>query len=109
MDYSVYALAESGSGFFAGGAFSTAGGKMSAYIAKWAPLAFRASSVIVSNGTFQALLTGPDTNRVIVEGTSTFADWTPVTTNALPPGGAWQVSLPTGTNSYQFYRARLAP
>jgi hypothetical protein len=105
----VYALAVSGNDLYAGGDFSTAGGKVSAYIAKWAPLAFRANSTTVSNGTFQALLTGPDKNSVVVDRTTTFNDWTPVATNTLPPGGAWPLSLPIGTNIHQSYRARLAP
>jgi len=107
MNYPVYALAGCGSGFYAGGMFTAAGGKVSAYTAKWAPLSFRADTVGISNGTFQALLTGPDTNSVVVDGTANFTNWTPVATNLLPPGGAWQLSLPTGTNLHQFYRARL--
>jgi hypothetical protein len=94
---------------YVGGDFTTAGGKVSANIAKWAPLAFRPNSATVSNGIFQALLTGPDTNSVVVDLTADFTDWTPVVTNTLPPGGAWQFSIPIGTNVHQIYRARLGP
>jgi hypothetical protein len=110
MNYSaVYVLAGAGSGLYAGGAFTTAGGKMSAYVAKWAPLAFGGNSVTITNGALQALLTGPDTNSVVVDGTTTFSNWTPVATNILPRGGALQLSLPISTNPHQFYRARLGP
>ena len=106
---SVSALAVSGNDVYAGGSFTTAGGKVSAYIAKFAPLAFRANSVTVSNGAFQALLTGPDTNSVVVDSTSDLTSWTPVVTNILPLGGAWSFAIPIGTNLHQFYRARLGP
>jgi hypothetical protein len=109
MNNNVYALAVSGSDIYAGGSFTTAGGRVSAFVAKWAPLAFQPNSVTISNGTFQALLTGPDTNSVVVDSAATLADWTPVATNTLPPGGAWPLSLPIGTNSHQSYRARLGP
>jgi len=109
MNSSVYALAASDSGFFAGGAFTTAGGKVSTYVAKWASLAFRSETITISNGTFHALLTGPDPNSVIVDGTSTFANWTPLITNTLRPSGTWQFSVPVSTNSHQFYRVRLRP
>jgi hypothetical protein len=109
MDYSVYALAGAGSGLYAGGVFSTAGGKPSAYIAKWAPLAFRTESVAVSNGMFHALVTGPDSNSVVVDGTPDFTNWIAVATNILPLGGEWSLSLPIGTNQNQLYRARLGP
>ena len=106
---SVYALAVSGNDLYAGGLFMIVGGKVSGYVGKWAPLAFRADSVTVSDGVFQALLTGPDTNTVVVDVTATFTNWTPVATNILPPGGAWQLSFPIGTNDLQFYRARFGP
>jgi hypothetical protein len=109
MSFTAQALAVSGSDIYAGGEFTMAGGKVSAYVAKWAPLVFRASSVTVSNGTFQAMLTGPDTNNVVVDSTATFTNWTPVATNILPRGGSWQLAFPIGTNMHQFYRARLAP
>ena len=44
-----------------------------------------------------------------LDGTTNFADWTPVVTNTLPAGGAWQLLLPAGTNPHLFYRARLEP
>ena len=94
---------------YVGGSFKTAGGKVSAYVTKWAPLAFREDNVMVTNGTFQARLTGPDTNSVVVEGTANFTNWTSVVTNTLPYGGALQLTMPIGTNSHQFYRARLVP
>jgi len=108
-DSFVFALEPSGNDVYAGGWLRRAGGKGSSYVAKWAPLGFRKDSVAVSGGKFQALLTGPDKNSVVVDRTTTFNDWTPVATNTLPPGGAWPLSLPIGTNIHQAYRARLLP
>jgi len=109
VDPRVVALLVSGDDLYAGGGFTTAGGKVSAHVAKWAPLAFRANGVSVSNGHFQALLTGPDTNSVVVDSSADLNNWTPVVTNTLPPGGAWPISIPIGTNVHQIYRARLGP
>ena len=82
---------------------------MSGYVAKWAPLVFRADSVIVSNDTFQVQLTGPDNTSVVVDRTACFTNWIPMATNTLPPGGTRLMSFPTDTNVQQFFRARLGP
>jgi hypothetical protein len=65
-------------------------------------------SVAVSNGFFQALVTGPANTTVIIETSTTLTNWTPVATNTLPEGG-WPVSFPIGPNDRGFYRARLGP
>jgi hypothetical protein len=54
-------------------------------------------------------LSGPDTNSVVADCTVTFANWTSVATNTLPPGGKWWFSVPLGAEPHQFYRARLGP
>jgi len=66
------------------------------------------ASLTVSNGTFQAWLSGPESNSVVVECSGTFTNWTPVATNTLPTGG-WQLSFPLDPNTNQFYRARFGP
>ncbi|MCL4790405.1 MAG: hypothetical protein KJ070_27085 [Verrucomicrobia bacterium] len=108
-DY-VSAIEVAGSDLYVGGEFTIAGGKVSAYLAKWSVplLMFLSNSISVSNGTFQAVLTGPVSNSVVVDGSTTFNDWTPLATNTLPAGG-WPLSFPTGNNTQQFYRARFAP
>jgi PKD repeat protein len=69
---------------------------------------FPPQSLSVSNGLFQFLLTGPENATVILERSTTLTNWTAIATNTLPLGG-WPLSLPTGTNARQFYRARLGP
>jgi hypothetical protein len=92
---------------YAGGLFTTAGGRVSAFVAKWVlPLVFDPNRVAVSNGTFRTLLSGPESNRVVVDGSATLSNWTPVVTNTLPVGGC-PLSFPLGTNAQQFYRARF--
>ena len=108
----VGALAVSGSDLYAGGGFTTAGATVSGYVAKallnGPSLLFNSSSVTVSNGTFLALLSGPEFNSVVVDCSATFTNWTPVATNILPVS-AWQLTFPIGTNARQFYRARFGP
>jgi hypothetical protein len=107
----VYGLATVGSNLYAGGLFTTAGGKASAYVARAiipVPLAFKPGSVAVSNGLFQALLSGPADASVIVDASADPPHWTPVATNNLPPGG-WLLSLPMDAQEHQFYRARFGP
>jgi hypothetical protein len=106
----VGALAISGGSLYVGGKFTLAGGKASLYAAKVLldPLAFDSNTVAISNGTFQALLTGPEYLNVVIETSTNLAEWIPLTTDSLPPGG-WQLSLPASTNRYRFYRARLGP
>jgi hypothetical protein len=108
----VYALATSGINLYAGGAFMTAGGQVSAHLAgaglSLPALTFVGSSVGFSNGFFQALLTGPQDASAIIEASTNLTNWTPIVTNPLPPGGL-PLSLPTGTWDRCFYRARLQP
>jgi len=65
-------------------------------------------SLTVSNGLFRMRLTGSSGSTVIVERSANLQAWTPVQTNALPPGGL-EVSVPVGPNPKQFFRARVIP
>src|SRR5438094_4559748 len=68
-------------------------------ISKGTPL-FRFDSsiagVTISNGLFQARLTGPFGSNVVVESSGNLQAWTPVQTNALTPDGLG-LSLPLET------------
>ncbi len=65
-------------------------------------------SLTASNGFFWMRLAGPPGRNVVVEASPNLQTWTPVQTNALLPDGL-ALSIPLGTNQYQFFRARLAP
>jgi hypothetical protein len=67
-----------------------------------------AGSLTVSNGIFRLRLTGPPGRNVVVETSADLQAWSPIQTNALPPGGL-DLLVPAGTNPDQFFRARLAP
>ena len=77
-----------------------------------APLYFQfdtsVGSLTASNGLFRARLNGPSGRNVVVEASPNFQSWTSLQTNALPPSGL-ELSVPTGTNQNQFFRARLDP
>ena len=105
---SALALTVSNGDLYVGGGFWTAGGKVAVNLAKALvyPLAF--DTPAISNGAFQAVLTGPVSNSVVVDGSTTFSNWTPLATNTLTAGG-WQLTFPTGMNAQQFYRARFGP
>jgi uncharacterized delta-60 repeat protein len=60
----------------------------------------------VSNGWFNTRLTGTTGDRAVAEWSPDLATWQPWLTNTLPASG-WNLSLPVGTNSRQFLRARL--
>jgi hypothetical protein len=109
MNNRVSALAVSGNDVYVGGGFTTAGGNAVGYAVKTVvyPLAFDVLSI--SNGTFWALLTGPVSNSVVVDVSSSFIDWTPMSTNTVPAGGTLPLSFSIGTNSQHFFRARLGP
>ncbi len=65
-------------------------------------------SPAISNGWFNARLTGTTGSNAVVECSSDLVVWTPWQTNTLPAGG-WDLAAPLGMNGQQFYRARLAP
>jgi hypothetical protein len=58
-----------------------------------------------NNGQFGFLLTGPDGENVVVQGSSDFATWIPVWTNTF--SGPLFFSDPTGVFSNRFYRLLL--
>ncbi len=105
----VNSLASSGDALYVGGHFIIAGQKVSPYFAKFSPLMFKSNSLAISNGNFHLLLTGPDTNNVAIDVTTNFTSWTQVVTNMFPAGGVMQLSIPSVSNTHQFYRARLLP
>ena len=69
---------------------------------------FDTCSLRVANDFFLMRLNGPSGSNVVVEASANLQTWTPVQTNALPPGGL-DVSVPLGTNQHQFLRALLTP
>ncbi len=71
-------------------------------------IVFQPQSLSVSNGTFGLVVGGPQNASVVLERSSDLTTWTPVTTNILS-NSTWPLSLPTGSNTMQFYRARLSP
>ena len=64
----------------------------------------------VTGAGFQARLIGPPNTSAIIEASADLKNWTPVSTNTLPPvdAGGLLLSLPPGEGQ-QFYRARPAP
>jgi hypothetical protein len=111
MNSSVHGLAVASSNLYAGGQFTIAGGKVSAYMARASipvPLMFQRGSLAVSNGAFRVLLVGPPDATVIVDASSDLTHWTPMATNNLPSDG-WPLWLSAETTERQFYRARLSP
>lgn len=106
-----YALAIARSNLYVGGLFTMAGGEVSGYAARAiipVTLIFLRGSLAVSNGYFQARLTGPENASVIVDSSADLFHWTPIATNTLLTGG-WQLSLPISMPEPRFYRARFGP
>jgi hypothetical protein len=108
----VDALAVLGSDLYVGGAFATAGGKVSAYIAQaklTPPLSILTDDARLgfSNRCFGFSLSGAAGNTVIVEGSTNAVDWRPLQTNTLGASPAY-FSDPGSVNmARRFYRARL--
>jgi hypothetical protein len=77
-----------------------------------APLDFRfdtnANATTVSVSDFQFHLIGPPGRNAILEASPDLNSWAPIQTNILPSDG-WQISLPSGTNQAEYFRARLLP
>ena len=60
----------------------------------------------VEDGTFYLQLTAPNAATVVVESSSDLKTWTPCQTNPLPYGEL-DLEMPMGTNTQQFFRARI--
>jgi hypothetical protein len=67
-----------------------------------------AGSLVISNHTFHAWLTGPPNSTVVLEASNDLRLWVPVQTNTLPPGGMQVGWIPSGI-PYNFLRSRLEP
>jgi hypothetical protein len=111
----VYALVLSGNELYAGGAFTTAGGKVSAYVAKALigppPFYFVStnSSLAFSNGQFHFTLVGPAGSNAVVYASTNLQSWVPLVTNPLV-GGSLNFTDALATNfTRRFYRALLQP
>jgi hypothetical protein len=111
----VYALVLSGNELYAGGAFTTAGGKVSAYVAKALigppPFYFVStnSSLAFSNGQFHFTLVGPAGSNAVVYASTNLQSWVPLVTNPLV-GGSLNFTDALAINfTRRFYRALLQP
>ena len=69
-------------------------------------VALRIANPGLQNGLFHMRLGGPSGSNVVVEASADFQAWTPFQTNALPPPGVLDVSVPLGTNQNLFFRTR---
>jgi hypothetical protein len=97
-------------GFVTGGRFDGSSWFVETSLGPLAPLRFASmnGSSSVSNGWFNARLTGTAGVGAVVECSSDLATWTPWQTNTLPIGG-WDLAMPLGTNRQQYFRAKRAP
>lgn len=89
MNSSVNSLAILGNNLYVGGAFTTAGGKVSAYMAR-AILQVPPISIITSdgsfgltNGTFGFGVSAAEGLNLIIEGSTNLTDWFPLQTNVV--------------------------
>jgi hypothetical protein len=109
MSGEVEALAGSGSDLFAGGNFTTAGGKVSAYTAK--AIVIPGDWLRVQNG-----VPGPHTNALDYVGVPnaqylvqfatnlTTSPWFTLATNTVAANGRGSLMDPAATNGQRFYR-----
>jgi hypothetical protein len=111
MNGPVLALAVSGSDLYAGGAFTTAGGKVSAYIASAYLPTLPTLSVLRSSipqGGIMGSWPSADTASCTLEQAATLASpssWVTNTASVTDDGTNKSVTLPA-TNSAQFFRLR---
>jgi len=105
---SVYALAVSGSDLYAGGDFTTAGGKVSSYIARAYLLSLPAFSVLHSGANLMVSWPSADTAGFALEQAGKLSappSWVPNTASITDDGTNKLVTVPA-TNSAQFFRLR---
>jgi hypothetical protein len=108
MNRSVSALAVSGSDLYAGGTFTTAGGKVSAYTARAYLLTLPTLSVLRSGPDVMVSWPSPDTASFTLEQAGTLASpasWVTNTASVTDDGANKSVTMPA-TNSAQFFRLR---
>jgi hypothetical protein len=104
----VYALAVSGSDLYAGGSFYTAGGKVSAYIARAYLLALPTLSVLRFGTYVTVSWPSADAASFALEQHGTLApqtNWVPNADSVIDDGTNKSVTLPA-MNSPQFFRLR---
>jgi hypothetical protein len=108
MDEFVSALAVSGSDLYAGGQFTTAGGKVSPYIARAYLPTLPMLSVLRSGTNLMASWPSVDTASFVLEQARTLAPpptWVTNAASIADDGTNKSVTLPA-TNSAQFFRLR---
>jgi len=117
MNGNVFALAVDGSGnLYAGGAFTMAGGKVSANAAEALfspPPAFvivtTSGNFGFANKQFRFMLTGPAGSNAVIFASTNLHNWIPLATNPLM-GGSLSFTDKLATNfPSRFYRAQLSP
>src|SRR5207249_10086695 len=104
----VLALAVSGRDLYAGGGFTTAGGKVSAYIARAYLLTLPALSVLRSGTDVMVSWPSADTVGFALEQANTLAasaSWVTNATSVTDDGTNKAVTVPA-TNGAQFFRLR---
>ena len=108
----VGVLSSSGSDLFAGGSFRIAGGKPSLFLGRWnAQMNLNtpqlSNALWLGPGQFRARVYGVGGATNLVEATTDFSTWTPVSTNSA---GIYDFVDPTAGNfPRRFYRVRLSP
>jgi hypothetical protein len=104
----VLALAVSGNNLYAGGGFTMAGGKVSAYIARAYLLPLPTLSVLPSGPNVLVSWPSPDTAGFALQQASTLLSpsaWV-TTTATITDDGTNKSALLPATNSAQFFRLR---
>ncbi len=109
MNNSVVALAASGTDLYAGGFFATAGGKVSAYVAK-ARIGSIAKSLVTTESSPTIKFSGVTGYEYDVQRTSSLTspvNWNTVTTNPLAPAadGSFTFVDTNAPSSTAYYRA----
>ena len=108
MNSHVFALVVSGNDLYAGGSLTTAGGKVSAYMARAYLLTLPALSVLRSGTNVMVSWPSVDTASFALEQAGTLAapaSWFTNTASVTDDGANKSVTIPT-TNSPQFFRLR---
>jgi hypothetical protein len=112
MNNGVYALSMSGGDLYAGGSFTSAGGKVSPYVAK--AILGSAPSIIttnrsfgITNGVFGFGYVGSAGQIAVVETSTNLLQWTGVKTNTFESTPLYFTNSQWSKNSRCFYRIRL--
>jgi hypothetical protein len=107
------ALALSGNTLYAGGDFSTAGGKISAYAAM-ASLGVSVptltqEAVGFTNGVFGFNVSGPAGANVVIDYSTNLQTWIPLQTNLLGNVPFYFSDTQSSGDQQRFYRAHFVP